>query len=101
MQPESVAHVVVHVDVVLDADGPERGGEPVDLARAGTPAAAVGFVNAMGYLGAFAGDLITGTLVDRSGWEVAIWFWAVCAFAAAGFVAMLWRVSRPPEYDST
>ena len=33
---------------------------PVDLARRGTAAAAAGFVNFMGYMGAAAGDKMTG-----------------------------------------
>ncbi len=41
------------------------GTAPADLARRGTAAAAAGFVNFMGYMGAFAGDLVTGYLVDR------------------------------------
>ena len=76
------------------------GTAPVDLARA-TPAAAVGFVNFMGYMGAFAGDLFTGTLVDNHGWQAGIWFWAGCAFAAAGCVAILWNVSATRTQQPT
>jgi len=77
------------------------GTAPVDLARASAPAAAVGFVDAMGYAGAFAGDLVTGTLVDRFGWRAGIGFWAFCAFAAAGLLAVLWKVSKPDEDEAT
>ena len=72
------------------------GTAPVDLARQGTPAAAVGFVNFMGYMGAFAGDQVTGILTQSYDWEVAVGFWACCAFAAAGSVALLWNTTRGP-----
>ena len=67
------------------------GTAPLDLARRGTPAAAVGFVNFMGYMGAFAGDWVTGRVRLWYGWEVAVYFWAACAFVAAGVVALLWN----------
>lgn len=67
------------------------GTAPVDLAKPGTQAAAVGFVNFGGYLGAFAGDRITGTLADAHGWHTAIGFWAACAAGAAACAAMLWH----------
>jgi sugar phosphate permease len=68
------------------------GTAPSDLAKRGTAAAAAGFVNFMGYMGAFAGDLVTGYLAKQHGWEIAIYFWAACAFAAACVVATLWSV---------
>jgi sugar phosphate permease len=67
------------------------GTAPVDLARSGTSAAAVGFVNFFGYLGAAAGDQITGHLVDAYDWHTALYFWAGCAFGAAVIAAPLWR----------
>src|SRR6185295_19406698 len=45
---------------------------PVDLARHGTAAAAAGFVNFMGYMGAAAGDKITGHVAQDYGWEFAV-----------------------------
>ena len=77
------------------------GTAPVDFARAGTAAAAVGFVNFVGYMGAFGGDAITGRLVDRHGWETAVYFWAACAFAAAAIVAVLWRRTAHSKEEST
>ena len=65
---------------------------PVDLARHGTAAAAVGFVNFMGYMGAAAGDKLTGHLAEELGWKFAVLFWAGCAFLAAGTIACLWKV---------
>ena len=67
------------------------GTAPMDLARGGAAAAAVGFVNFMGYMGAFSGDYITGHVVDAHGWETGLKFWAGCAFAAALISAFLWN----------
>jgi OPA family glycerol-3-phosphate transporter-like MFS transporter len=67
---------------------------PVDLARGGTAAAAAGFVNFMGYMGAAAGDKLTGHLAEDYGWQFAVRFWAVCAFAGALVIACLWNVGR-------
>lgn len=65
---------------------------PVDLARRGT-AAAAGFVNFMGYMGAAAGDKVTGNLAQAHGWKFAVWFWAGCAFAGALVIACLWNAT--------
>lgn len=67
------------------------GTAPVDLARPGTQAAAVGFVNFAGYMGASAGDLVTGRIVDAQGWSAAVDFWAACAGVAAISAALLWN----------
>ena len=67
------------------------GTAPIDMARQGAAAAAVGFVNFIGYLGAFAGDQVTGWLKERHEWHVPLMFWAGCAFAAAAAVACLWN----------
>ena len=67
------------------------GTAPVDLARGGAAAAAVGFVNFMGYMGAFSGDYVTGHIVDAKGWQTGLTFWAACAFAAAAVSAFLWN----------
>lgn len=67
---------------------------PVDLARRGTAAAAAGFVNFMGYMGAAAGDKLTGHLVQDHGWKFAVHAWAACAFGAALIIAILWNAGR-------
>ncbi|MBM3877221.1 MAG: MFS transporter [Verrucomicrobia bacterium] len=74
---------------------------PVDLARRGTAAAAAGFVNFMGYMGAAAGDKFTGHLAQDHGWKFAVWFWACCAFAGAAVIAFLWNAGRKPEAASS
>lgn len=67
------------------------GTAPMDLARGGAAAAAVGFVNFLGYMGAFAGDYVTGHLVDERGWKAGLMFWAACAFGAAAISLFLWN----------
>ena len=69
------------------------GTAPADLARRGTSAAAAGFVNFLGYMGAAAGDIVTGhyKMPEHGGWQVAIYIWAGWAFAAALFAALLWN----------
>ena len=67
---------------------------PVDLARRGTSAAAAGFVNFMGYMGAAAGDQVTGRIAQQHGWEFAVRFWAACAFGGAVVIAFLWNAGR-------
>lgn len=67
---------------------------PVDLARRGTAAAAAGFVNFMGYMGAAAGDKLTGGIAERYGWWFAVRFWAACALLGAMVMAFLWNTGR-------
>ena len=69
------------------------GTAPADLAKRGTAAAAAGFVNFMGYIGAYAGVQFTGYLVDLYGWRIGVFFWAACAFTAAATVALLWNAT--------
>lgn len=59
------------------------GAFPIDLARPGTAAASVGFVNCMGYVGAAVGDVLTGALVEAYGWRTAVYGWAAYALLAA------------------
>lgn len=72
---------------------------PVDLARRGTAAAAAGFVNFMGYMGAAAGDKMTGHLAQDYGWAFAVRFWAACAFAGAVIIAFLWNSGARPRME--
>lgn len=78
------------------------GTAPADLARRGTAAAAAGFVNFLGYMGASAGDVVTGYLKDpkNGGWQVVIYVWAGCAFGAAMFAGLLWNRTSHHEKDS-
>jgi sugar phosphate permease len=70
---------------------------PVDLARRGTAAAAVGLVNFMGYMGAAAGDVVSPHLVKYYGWPFAVRFWAACALAGAVIIAFLWNAGARPR----
>jgi MFS transporter, OPA family, glycerol-3-phosphate transporter len=71
------------------------GTAPADLARHGTTAAAAGFVNFMGYMGAALGDKVTGhyKMDEHGGWQVAIYIWAAWALLAAVFAAFLWNAT--------
>jgi sugar phosphate permease len=69
------------------------GTAPADLARRGTSAAAAGFVNFLGYMGAASGDVVTGYYASpqHGGWQTVIYIWAAWAFAGALLMAFLWR----------
>jgi sugar phosphate permease len=69
------------------------GTAPADLARRGTSAAAAGFVNFLGYMGAATGDVITGRYAapERGGWQTVIYIWSAWAFAGALLMLFLWQ----------
>ena len=71
------------------------GTAPVDLAHRGTGAAAAGFVNFIGYMGAATGDVVTGIYSSGSedSWQVTIYIWAGWAFAAALTTGVLWNTT--------
>ena len=95
VRTSTTATVVLLVLIGFCTFGPQVllvGTAPADLARRGTSAAAAGFVNFMGYIGAaLAGDVVTGYLYEHYGWEVAIYVWAACAFIAAIAAGLLWN----------
>lgn len=62
-----------------------------DFAKKSRAAAAAGFVDFMGYFGAFGGDIMTGWLLKNHDFHAAIRFWAVAAFMAALLAATLWN----------
>jgi OPA family glycerol-3-phosphate transporter-like MFS transporter len=70
------------------------GTAPAELARGGAVASAAGFVDMMGYVGAAAGDAVTGVIAHDLGWERAVWFWAAAAALAALFLVPLWLRGR-------
>lgn len=69
------------------------GTAPADLAKKGTSAAAAGFVNCLGYVGAAAGDKFTGSTLQTYGWQRAIFLWAAWALAAAVAAGLLWNAT--------
>lgn len=71
------------------------GTAPADLAHRGTAAAAAGFVNFMGYIGAATGDVATGhfSSAENGGWQMAIYVWAGWAFAGAAIMGILWNTT--------
>ncbi|HVJ88088.1 MAG TPA: MFS transporter [Caulifigura sp.] len=71
------------------------GTAPADLAHRGTSAAAAGFVNFMGYMGAATGDVVTGHFSSSGsgGWQRAILMWALWAFAGSAVTAVLWNTT--------
>jgi sugar phosphate permease len=73
------------------------GTAPADLARNGTSAAAAGFVNCMGYMGAALGDVFTGYSIHTFGWPQTIQMWAIWAFVAAIAAGLLWNARGAAE----
>jgi sugar phosphate permease len=67
------------------------GTAPAEFARGGAVASAAGFVDMMGYVGAAAGDAVTGALAENAGWDRAVWFWAAAAAISAVLLLPLWR----------
>jgi OPA family glycerol-3-phosphate transporter-like MFS transporter len=70
-----------------------------DFARRGATAAAAGFVDFMGHVGAFSGDIVTPWAQKHYGWNGAITWWGCAGLAAAVLVATLWQ-ARPHEAAS-
>jgi sugar phosphate permease len=92
------ATVVLLVVIGFCIYGPQVllvGTAPADLAHRGTSAAAAGFVNFMGYMGAATGDVVTGYYAspEHGGWSVAIYIWAGWAFAGSAITALLWNTT--------
>ncbi len=71
------------------------GTAPADLAHRGTSAAAAGFVNFLGYMGAATGDVVTGyfSAPQHGGWQTAIYIWAGWAFLGAILTSLLWNTT--------
>jgi sugar phosphate permease len=95
-QTSAAGTIVLLVVIGFCIYGPQVllvGTAPADLARSGTAAAAAGFVNFVGYMGASAGDVVTGYFKqpENGGWQVAIYIWAGWAIAAAVFAGLLWN----------
>jgi hypothetical protein len=98
VQHSALATMVLLVPIGFCIIGPQVllvGTAPADLAHRGTSAAAAGFVNFMGYMGAATGDVVTGyfSSKEHGGWERAIFVWAAWAFAGSVITGLLWNTT--------
>ena len=71
---------------------------PMDFGTRKAAAAATGFIDGWGYLGAGLQGFGTGLLVDRWGWNAGFAFWIACAFLGAGLMVLLWG-HKPPKRE--
>jgi sugar phosphate permease len=67
-----------------------------DFAKKQRAASAAGFIDFMGYMGAFGGDVVTGWLLKHRDFHAASRFWAGAAIVAALLCATLWN-AKPRE----
>ncbi len=93
-----VGTMVVLVVIGFCIFGPQVllvGTAPADLAHRGTTAAAAGFVNFLGYMGAATGDVVTGhfSSASQGGWRIVIFIWAGWAFLGAAITGLLWNTT--------
>lgn len=98
VQSSAIGTMLLLVVVGFCLFGPQVllvGTAPADLAHRGTSAAAAGFVNFIGYMGAATGDVVTGYYLKsaQGGWQVAIQIWAGWAFSGAIITALLWNTT--------
>jgi len=96
VQHSTVGTMILLVVIGFCIYGPQVllvGTAPADLARRGTSAAAAGFVNFLGYMGAAAGDVVTGhySSPKHGGWETVIMIWAGWALVGSLLMALLWN----------
>jgi len=71
-----------------------------DFAKKRATAAAAGFVDFMGYMGAFGGDIATGWFLKNRDFHAAIRFWAAAAIVAALLAATLWNAKPRSETEA-
>ena len=68
-----------------------------DFSTRRTAASAAGFIDFVGYLGAFASNWLTGYLLKHYDWHAAVTAWAVVSFATAALIATLWNAKPVSE----
>ena len=93
-----VGTMVVLVVIGFCIFGPQVllvGTAPADLAHRDTSAAAAGFVNFLGYMGAATGDVVTWhfSSASQGGWRIVIFIWAGWAFLGAAITGLLWNTT--------
>jgi sugar phosphate permease len=69
----------------------------MDIASRKGAGAAVGFIDAMGYLGAAITGVGAGWLAQHYGWSAPFLAWAVAAFLGVPLMATLWRYKPEPR----
>ena len=71
------------------------GTAPADLAHRGTSAAAAGFVNFIGYMGAATGDVVTGyySADEHGGWQSPFISGPAGPLPGAAITAILWNTT--------
>lgn len=94
----AIGTMVVLVVIGFCIFGPQVllvGTAPADLAHRDTSAAAAGFVNFLGYMGAATGDVVTGhfSSAAQGGWRIVIFIWAGWAFLGAIITGLLWNTT--------
>jgi len=70
---------------------------PSDFSTRRTAASAAGFVDFMGYLGAFLSSVVTGYLLKHYDWHAAVKTWAAVSLLAAAVIATLWNAKPTSE----
>jgi sugar phosphate permease len=70
---------------------------PMDFGTRKGAASATGFIDGLGYIGAFLTSIISGILIDNYGWGAAFNFWIASAFIAAGLMITLWKYKPQRE----
>lgn len=64
---------------------------PADLGSRKAASSVTGFIDAMGYLGAFLTGVGTGYLVDKFSWNAGFYFWIFGAIFAAVMTLFIWN----------
>ena len=70
---------------------------PMDFGTRKGASSATGFIDGLGYVGAFLTGIISGWLIDNYSWNAAFNFWVISAFIAAGLMAILWKYKPSKE----
>lgn len=72
---------------------------PADLGSRKAASSVTGFIDSVGYLGAFLTGVGTGYLVDKFGWNAGFYFWICGAIFAAVMTLLIWSYERQKVKD--
>lgn len=70
---------------------------PMDFGTRKGASSATGFIDRLGYVGAFLTGIISGWLIDNYSWNAAFSFRVISPFIAAGLMAILWKYKPSKE----